>query len=163
MKSVITRLSAVFASLLLGACAGLEPIPDSAKTFDAVYEANGANKDVIYNGAKLWIAENFRSAKSVIDLENKEDGLIIAKGNIKYPCDDFDCRLRKSQWRVSFTMRIDVKEQRFKLTFSNLILARPLEEELWMQGDMDAIRPKLLEIGPQIQASLAAGKLRKEW
>lgn len=51
--------------------------------YDSVYEVNGT-KDELYTKAKVWIADIFRSSIRVIDADDKESGLIVCKGNIKY-------------------------------------------------------------------------------
>jgi len=53
-------------------CAGLQPIADADRTFERIVEAPGYSKKQIFNGTKIWIAENFRSAKAVLEYENKK-------------------------------------------------------------------------------------------
>ena len=72
--------------LFLTGCAGLQPITDSDRTFERVVEAPGYSKEQIFNGTKIWIAENFKSAKAVLEYENKDTGTIIGNGIISYPC-----------------------------------------------------------------------------
>lgn len=56
---------------LLAGCAGMQPVTEADRTFEGSFEAPGATKDQIYNATKVWIAENFRSAKAVIEYDNQ--------------------------------------------------------------------------------------------
>jgi hypothetical protein len=153
-----------FAMLLLTSCAGLEPVPESERTFEGVFAAPGFTKDQIFTATRIWIAENFRSAKAVIEYENKEDGTLIGNGVISYPCDGIDC-IAKGDWKVPFTMRVDTKDQKFRLTFSNLRLTWPpssnypaADGPMVQRGQLDAVRPKLLAFGPGILESMSSNK-----
>ena len=75
-------LSLTLITGLLVGCASMQPVADEDRTFDRVVEAPGHSKDDIYTATKVWIAENFKSAKSVIELDSKEDGIIIGNGVI---------------------------------------------------------------------------------
>jgi len=157
----------VFAILLMLAGSGsafalFERATEEDKIVQAVYEAPAASKDQILATTRLWIAENFRSAKQVIDHEDAASGLLIAKGAIPYPCEGFEC-VAKSQWRVLFTMRMEARDGRYRLTFTNLLLSMPEEAEPWQKSAYDAMRPKLLEIGEAIKTSISAPKTTKDW
>ena len=58
-------------------CAGMQPVTEADRTFERIVPAPGHNKDEIYDSVKMWIAENFRSAKAVIEYDNKQAGTII--------------------------------------------------------------------------------------
>ena len=111
-------------SIFFMGCAGMEPIPEEDLTFNRVVEVPGITKDKLYDQTKMWIAENFKSAKSVIEYDSRESGTIVGNGNIKYPCTGLDC-VAKHDWRVHFTMKVDTKDEKFRLTFSNLRLSWP--------------------------------------
>ena len=85
-------------ALALNGCAGMQPVAETDRTFERVVEAPGYSKDQIYNSTKIWVAENFRSAKSVIELDSKEDGIIIGNGVIQYPCSGMEC-MANSDWK----------------------------------------------------------------
>ncbi len=150
--------------LLLTSCAGLEPVPDSERTFEGVFEAPGFTKDQIFTATRIWIAENFRSAKAVVEYENKEEGTLIGNGVISYPCNGIDC-IAKGNWKVPFTMRVDMKDQKFRLTFSNLRLTWPpssnypaADGPMVQRGQLEAVRPKLLAFGPAILDSISSNR-----
>lgn len=159
---------------VLTGCAGLEEAPESEKTFERIVEVPGATKDRIFESTKIWIAQNFRSAKAVLEYENKAEGRIIGNGAINYPCSGMEC-LAKGDWKVMFTMQVDIKEQKFKQTFSNLVLSIPpkydgiygvkagSEIAVWQKGDLNSIRPALLKFGDQLAASIQNTKARENW
>jgi len=160
-------------ALVLGGCAGMQPVAEADRTFERVVEAPNHTKDQIYTSTKIWIAENFKSAKSVIELDSKEDGIIIGNGIIQYPCSGMDC-LAKNDWKVPFTMRVDMKDDKFKITFSNIKLSWPASYSSGIsspaydgpvnsQGDMDAIKPALLKFGDEILASINSSKSKSDW
>lgn len=165
-------LLAFFAALLSG-CAGMQPISEADRTFNAVYEVPEATKEKIFTATKIWIAENFRSAKAVIEYENKEEGTLIGNGVIPYPCSGLDC-VAKGNWTVPFTMRVDMKDQKFKLTFTNISIARPPlyangvyypagNDPIHLQGDLDSIKPRLLSFGNELITSIRNNTGPKNW
>lgn len=160
--------------VMMSGCAGMQPIQETDRTFDGVFEAPGFSRDKIFTSTKIWIAENFRSAKSVIEYENKEEGTLIGNGIIPYPCSGLEC-IAKADWKVPFTMRIDMKDNKFKLTFSNIRLSWPPsynttfgassghDGPVSLQSDIDAIKPKLLDFGNQIVGSMNTSKKSSDW
>lgn len=161
-------------AVTLNGCAGMQPVSQTDKTFERVVETPGYTKDQIYSSTKIWIAEHFKSAKSVIELDSKEDGIIIGNGIIKYPCSGIEC-LAKGDWNVPFTMRVDMKDQKFKITFTNIklswsssyssgISSPAYDGPVNSQGDMDAIKPALLKFGDEINASITnASNEKRNW
>ena len=175
MKSVVSSTIILFWSIMmLVGCAGIKPIPESERTFQQVVEAPGFTKNQIYSQVKIWIAENFKSAKSVIEHDDSEAGTLIGNGTIDYPCKGIDY-ISKGNWKVHFTMRVDVKEGKFRQTFSNLILSMPssysstfgyqkgTKVPVSQQGDIDRIKPRLLGFGHEIAISLTISKTKEDW
>lgn len=156
----------------LSGCAGPQLKPEE-RLVERVYDAKGYSKDKLYQGARTWMAENFRSAKAVIDYENKEEATIIGNGTMAYPCKGMDC-LGKSDWRVSFTMRFEAKEERFRLDFTNLKISWPAsynsgfrspayEGGVNLQNEMNDIKPVLLGFGDGITRSLNKASTKSNW
>ena len=164
----------LFFALLLFGCASAYLVPDAERVFERVVEAPGYSKEQIFNGTKIWIAENFKSAKAVLEYENKDDGIIIGNGSISYPCSGSSC-FGRGDHTIPFTMRVDIKDQRFRLTFSNLRLTCPpsynkyfgaqsgINRPLVTRGEFDAVRPALLKFGDQLLASLSKDKRKDKW
>ena len=168
------KLIIFFFTLLLFGCASAYLVPDAERVFERVVEAPGYSQEQIFNGTKIWIAENFRSAKAVLEYENKDTGIIIGNGSISYPCSGFEC-FGREDWKIPFTMRVDIKDQKFRLTFSNLRLTWPpsynrvfgaqsgLDRPLATRGEFNAARPALLKFGDQLLASLSKDKKKDKW
>lgn len=165
--------SVVFA---LSGCAALQPVAEADKTIEIVTEAPNFTKDQIFTGSKVWIAENFKSAKSVIEYENKEEGVIIGNGTTSYPCTGMECLQAgaATDWKLQFTMRLDAKDGKFRTTFTNLAIYKPASfsqygglnkggEDYITQGALPAVKAKLSEYAPRIQASLQKNNAKKDW
>ena len=159
---------------LLVGCAGMQQITEADRTFERIVQVPGHKKDNIYDFTKIWIAENFRSAKAVIEYENKDAGTIIGNGAIKYPCKGMEC-VAKNDWKVLFTMRVDTKDEKFRLTFSNLKLTWPPsynstfgaqrghEGPVSTKADLDTIKPVLLKFGDEIRSHMEKGATKNNW
>lgn len=173
MKNFCSLILLMLLITLIG-CAGMQQVPASELEFQRVVEVPGFSKDKIYNATKIWIAENFRSAKAVIEHDDKEGGTLIGNGNIQYPCRGVEC-IAKSNWKVHFKMRVDVKDDKFRLAFTTLRMTAPpsystygvssggLDAPVRMQGDLNAIKPELLKFGDEIAASLSSFKKQDNW
>lgn len=139
--------------------------------FKQVFQADGFTQQQIFSGVKVWIAENFKSGKAVLEYENAADGVIIGNGRIAYPCTGLSC-LAKGNWNINFTMRAEAKDGRFRLSFTNLQLSLPASTGAFASGPADVplgesdkskISPKLKSFGPEILASLSASKRSSDW
>lgn len=167
------------AALFLSAAPGLasakrSPLTEEDRTIVQVFEVPGYTKDQVYSAARMWIAENFKSAKAVIEYENRDEGTIIGNGIINYPCGGaFSC-MAKADWTVPFTMRVESKDGRFRLTFTNVHLAWPAsygsgivtpahDGPVNQRSDMEKIGPELLKLGERIQASMGNAAASDDW
>ena len=175
MTLIRATIAVLFLLLLSGQLLAKEaPLTEEESTVVQVYEVPGYTKDQMFAAAKIWVAENFKSAKAVIEYDNKDDGVIVGNGSMNYPCSGgFDC-LTKSDWRVPFTMKIECKDGRFRLTFSRVHLSWPpsysggvsmpaYDGAVTKRKDMDKIRPKLLELGNSLAASMSKVKSSDNW
>jgi hypothetical protein len=138
-------------------------------TITRVVQAPDYTKAEIYAATKIWIAQNFNSAKAVIELDDRDRGQIIGNSILPYPCSGMDC-VAKEGWKVRVTMRVDMKDGRFKITFSNLRIIFPPrrgdpggEHPLRTQGTLNDVRPMLLEIGPAILKAVEDEDGEEDW
>ena len=173
MKKLCSLIFLMLLITLVG-CAGMQQAPASELEFQRIVKVPGFSKDKIYNATKIWIAENFRSAKAVIEHDDKEGGTLIGNGNIQYPCRGVEC-VAKGNWKVHFKMRVDVKDDKFRLTFTTLRMTAPpsystngvssggLDAPVRMQGDVNVIKPELLKFGDEIAASFNSIKKQDNW
>jgi hypothetical protein len=123
-EKIMSRWLAVPFVATLSGCAGMQQARESDLTITRVIQAPGYTQAQIYASTKIWIAQNFNSAKAVIELDDKDRGQIIGNGILPYPCSAMDC-LAKGDWKVHVTIRVDMKDQRFKITFDNLRISWP--------------------------------------
>ena len=151
--------------ILLAGCAGMTPIKPEDKTFSQIFESPGQPKDFLYEKVRDWMALNFKSSDKAIEYENKQEGTIIGHGSIKYPCVGLECLFRYD-WTVPFTMRVETKDNKFSLTYSNLRIDWPPhanslsyrsagDTKINLQGDLDHVKPVLLRMGKELQTNLA--------
>lgn len=80
-------------------------------------DSTSATKQELYIIAKSWIANSFKSAKDVIQLDDKESGRIILKGIFNLPV--------KGVWTtlydyIHFTATIDIKEGKYRILFTDM-------------------------------------------
>lgn len=156
------RFSGVLVCALLGGCTTSPEytlISQSEREFSQVYDAPDLSRSEIYDGSLRWIAENFKSAKSVLEYQNPTDGVMIGNGAINYPCAGLDC-VGKGEWRVKFTMKVETKDGKFKTDFKNLVLSLSDGGEVPVQtkADLDAIKPVLLNFGNEMKHSFVSNK-----
>jgi hypothetical protein len=123
-------------------------------TYSEVIEVPSVTKDELYIRANTWLSRAFKSAKAVIDVQDKEAGKIIAKGNIsaiiKVPLVG-----KQEAGIINLTITIQTKDGKYKYTVDNLQHSKPpttpgtwasigpLEQEKAKAGMM--VRPSLGE------------------
>lgn len=147
----------------------MEPVPEGEKEVSTVYQAPGKSRDEIYNEARIWVAESFRSADAVLEHEDPDSGVIIGNGVVSYPCEGMGCMV-KSDWDVNFTMRVDVKPERFKVDFKNIRLSWPATDGMPaydgpvnQKQDMDKIRAALVEMSDEMHEHIVSGSKSDDW
>ncbi len=81
-------------------------------------------KEEIYEGAILWIAENFKSNKPVIDMKDKDLGKILGIGTTKVDVSRPELFLGSIGGAIykpyMFNFKIDIKENKYRITFSKV-------------------------------------------
>jgi hypothetical protein len=98
-------------------------------TYSEVVYIEGINSDILYQRANLWFVYTFKSANHVIQMNDKEAGKIIGKGNFSV------------RWGyVDFTIEIQVKDDRYKYTLSGLRY-EPTRQNVYSHGDLTQEKP----------------------
>ena len=117
-----------FLGLGLVGCATTPQQPSEPVKFEKVYQIEGLNQAQVYDGARQWFATAFRSANAVIQYEDKTTGSIIGKGNMQYRCSGFaDCMTVTAGDRVDFTVRVDTKDGKMRVSYDNLSHYKPAQ------------------------------------
>ena len=141
--------------LMLSGCASAIPMNAKETNLQVVIETPGNSKDQIFEKSKQWIARNFRSAKSVIEYENKTEGKIIGNGVINIPQDTIEA-MGGVQKTGQFTMIEEIKDGKARLSFENIMVYTPPSynggERVTMQGEFERFKPALLQLPSDLQA-----------
>lgn len=93
---------------------GILPIENGIATYTGVVQIDSLNKDQLYLQAKKWFVNTYKSAKAVIQMDDKENGLIIGKGTFVLFSLDNDTY-------INHTISIFVKDGRYKYVLTNFI------------------------------------------
>lgn len=127
MKRITLGIVLWISILALHGCVSMptaEEIQQNAyKGESQVVDFSNIDKSKIFDASKIWIAKRFTSANNVIQYSDKEKGTIIGKGNFSLKCPDgvggLECMAYTST-RAEFTLTIDIKDNKARLTFSDV-------------------------------------------
>lgn len=107
--------------LSLVGCVSMPPPASTPMTnIVEMVELSGQTKEQIFDKSKIWISKSFQSANNVIQYQNKSTGQIIGKGTIPFPCEGFIECGAFGQDRVNFTIQIDTKDNKARISFSDI-------------------------------------------
>ena len=115
MKKTLTTFILLIATLIIY---GQEKLLDILPTengvviYTGVIQVDSVDKSTLYTRAKKWFIDNYKSAKDVIQLDDKENGEITGKGNFKiyyYTREPY----------ISHTISFFVKDGRYKYIITN--------------------------------------------
>jgi len=82
-----------------------------------IIEIPNEEKEDIYNKARQWFSQYFVSGESVIDYEDKKEGVIIGNG-ISNNGSNSQMGMVISKFSFEYTIRIDTKDNKFKTTIT---------------------------------------------
>ncbi|QYG83454.1 DUF4468 domain-containing protein [Citrobacter koseri] len=127
MKTVLASLVVSSITVLTGCVTSpdMEAAKQPLGSIVSVVNVPGVKKDALYSSSKIWVAKAFTDSNSVIQYADKEEGSIVGKGNVKYPCDGFNDCLANEDVRYKFTMKIDTKDDKARITFDDIHIYRP--------------------------------------
>lgn len=173
MKNKIFSAILATGALALTGCQATPPLTHEDKEISKVFEIDGKSKNEIYKQVNVWMSQNYKSAKDVIQYSSKEEGVIVGNGNTSYPCDGFDCVV-KEDWTLKYTAQVDVKDNKFRISFTNLSIYTPAsynsgvtypsrEWQPYEKEEYSKLRPFLLKQGESIKASFNSSVINKDW
>lgn len=90
--------------------------------FSKVIKADSVSADGIFVSIKEWLSMEFKRGNDAIELEDKEAGLIVAKGN--YPYRKKGIMYMWAEGKLVYTINIQIRDGRFKVTLTNFKLMR---------------------------------------
>ncbi len=154
----------ILLSVLLNACAGsFTRIPEADKSVKVTAAIAQFEREKVFVRIADWMEINFTAAAQPIVSADREEGRIVGAGQIKYPCAWAGC-FGKGDWQVAFTMRVVIADGTVSTSFRDIRLLSPpvgtnpgMSSPVWSKRDMDAIRPRLLELNRSLISSLHAG------
>ena len=86
-------------------------------SFEKVIQADSIKKDAIYNGLKEWVGMSFKSAKNVIEMDDKEAGILLLR-----PVSDYKMKgltYLGFEGYLKYTIKLNIKDGRFKVVITN--------------------------------------------
>ncbi len=175
MRTIVTAL---FLALAMTGCAYTQTLPPAELVVQKVVEVPGVSKERIFEKSKVWFARTFRqsmsgwveqnSRRTVIQYENQESGVMIANGAILYPHDGFTSESYKTGWEVRFTLEVEAKDGKARVTFNRLTMFVPsiicgyyslrtssYERPLYAE-EFEKAKPPFLDLADQFGAYLTA-------
>ena len=95
-------------------------LPD-AQRFDytEVINVDSMKKDLLFGYVKVWLGKNYKSANSVIQVEDKETGKIIVKAITSTYIETW--AKKHDGGKVDYILEIDVKDNKVRLHFYNYV------------------------------------------
>jgi hypothetical protein len=94
-----------------------EDTPPESKpfAFSEVVTVEGATKDQLYSAALAWFGDAFRSAKTVLDVQDKDAGRLVAKPSFTYTPKVFvgSARIKGA---VRYEVVVEVKDGKYRYT-----------------------------------------------
>jgi len=119
MKKVIYLIISFFIFILLFGCITTPSPPGNPIVIQRVVEAD-YTKDEFFRLSNEWLTKTFRSSKSVIQYQDKEEGIIIGKGFTPI-------RMGLVPIDAWFTIKIENKENKSRITINDLYGSQYIE------------------------------------
>ncbi|MCX6141996.1 MAG: DUF4468 domain-containing protein [Ignavibacteriales bacterium] len=115
MKALIRSLPFLFLLFLAG-CAGSREATKEEMNHEFILSLPGVQKQQAYEMTLKWLANTFRSAKAVVEYQNKENGSIIGNGMSRMKVE----AAISIEVEIAFTMNIDIRDEKVRIRFVNL-------------------------------------------
>ena len=92
------------------------PTKDGVIFYEQVAQCTGNQKE-LYLKARKWFVDTFHNAKSVLQMDDKEDGKLAAKAYHTYV---FNNGMSSSNVAIDFTLNIDIKDGKYRVQFYDM-------------------------------------------
>jgi hypothetical protein len=163
MNRIIRYFAGVLSVLAFASCASMPVAPMEERSMQKVHDVD-LTKNEIYDVSLEWMARTFFDNREVIEITDKENGKIIAKGmtlfkgEIGWFSGDIPCR---------FTLTVEAKDNKYRTTYNNFVALHgesqnrpvPLEEKEYV----DAVKAKLAVIDEDLYGYLKKYKSNTDW
>jgi hypothetical protein len=111
--------------MLVAGCAAYRPMPVDNVTIGTEITAPGLSGRQIFDRSKEWIVRHLYSKENIIEIADRNAGIIVANGSIDYPATGKLESIERIQYTISFVMREEINYSRINLTFNDLELYIP--------------------------------------
>ncbi|MGM0429758.1 MAG: DUF4468 domain-containing protein [Pseudomonadota bacterium] len=108
-----TTFIAALGLLLLSGCAATGSNTPLVEYQEVMEFDSEIDKSTLFNRTRLWLAESFVDSKEVIELEDKEAGLLVGNGGMEYTYPLVPAMPGR------FSLRIDIKDGKLRTTYNN--------------------------------------------
>lgn len=130
---------------LLSGCAATMRISPEDAVYQKIIELPNQSKSAIYEKSRQWFAERFKSARSIIEYENKDEGAIIGNSAMPRPVSVVHIGGGST---ISYTMKEEIKDNRVRLTFNNFVAFAPtsvnnITGQVYSGGEMPVLQADL--------------------
>lgn len=89
--------------------------------FSKIIPADSVSKQDLFIRCREWVTDHFKSAKDVIQYEDKDAGKIVCKGNMDFVTYDiFGLESNATAW-IDFKLSIDVKDNKVRCRMSDFV------------------------------------------
>lgn len=105
--------------LFLVLCISLGAFAQDKLEFSQVIKADSLKRDDLYVALKEWVVTNYNSPKDVIQMDDKDAGLLICNGAMDYSPKKITHLSYKGI--IKYSLKIQVKDNRYKVDISNFI------------------------------------------
>jgi len=98
-----------------------DPIPFNEKgliEFVVDYDLPDKSKDEMYSITKVWLSEAFKSSKSVIEVDEKDAGVIAGNGNTSFSWGNALIGYHTDP--IFFSFKCQMKDGKYRLTVNNI-------------------------------------------
>jgi len=92
---------------------------DTIFSISKVVKVDSVSKNELYLRAKLWVATKYNSAKNVIQLDDKENCILVIKAQFPVTA-SAGLMSRMEEGNVNYTFTIECKDSRYKYTIDEL-------------------------------------------
>lgn len=94
-------------------CQGEFPVKEGKVIYELIDSSTNFNSEDLYGRSKFWIANTFKNSKQVIQIDDKENGQIMGKGN-------FEISQTMTGYIIRFSFKINIKEGKYRLQFYDI-------------------------------------------
>lgn len=96
------------------------PVKDGRIVYESIGDAKGVKKEAIYASAKKWIVDSFKSSKTVIQTEDKEDGQLIGSALSLVSIKNNSWLVPTYELNLDYTIQINCKDGKYRIRFYDI-------------------------------------------